>query len=270
VACIWILGVFDVRQSIEGIAPRQSARMPARHAGARFFRVMDATAVKQFFSPGRRKADNFIQHGEINQMKHLVMIVLLACSTPLFAQEQTLFDGGLESGGFGGPAVKFTSVQKEFAVMAGGYGGWLINHQFMIGGGGYGLATEHEISNQAMTYYNFPRKMYLEFAYGGGMLEYICTPNKLLHGSVNVLIGAGGVTYRESQYEWENMNSSRRSDAFFVVEPTVSAELNLTTWMRLDVGAGYRFITGIGELVGISNSDFSGPSGSVTVKFGSF
>jgi hypothetical protein len=203
-------------------------------------------------------------------MKRTTILLLIVLGTPLFAQQQTLFDGELESGGFGGPAARFTQIQKEFAVFAGGYGGWLINHQLMIGGGGFGLATEHVVSGDAMAYYSFPRTMYLEVGYGGGMLEYIFLPNSLLHGSVSVLIGAGGVTYQESRYEWNDHDYSRRSDAFFVLEPTVNAELNLTTWMRLAAGVSYRYVSGIGELVGISNSDLSGPSASIALKFGSF
>ena len=58
-------------------------------------------------------------------------------------------------------------------------------------------------------------------------------------------------------------------DRFFVVEPTVNAELNLMSFMRLDIGAGYRVVSGVSEW-GYSNSDVSGASASATLKFGKF
>jgi hypothetical protein len=47
------------------------------------------------------------------------------------------------------------------------------------------------------------------------------------------------------------------------------AELNLTTWMRADLGAGYRFVSGI-SINGLSNSDVAGPVAGLTLRFGSF
>jgi hypothetical protein len=225
-------------------------------------------SLKQF-PEQERKETGIFSLLETN-MKHISLLLFISLASSAFAQEQTLFDGNLESGGFGGPVVKFTQIQKEFGLMVGGYGGWLINHQFMIGGGGFGIATEHKASAEAMNHYAFPRTMYLEMGYGGGMLEYIFMPNSLLHGYFNVLIGAGAVSFRESHYDWNEFDDHRGSDAFFVVEPSINAELNLTTWMRLGAGVSYRYVTGIDELVGIANSDLSGPSGSITLKFGSF
>jgi hypothetical protein len=91
-----------------------------------------------------------------------------------------------------------------------------------------------------------------------------------LHGYVSVLVGAGSVSYREPMMNWDDNHSSRDYDAFFVVEPSVNLELNLTTWMRLGVGAGYRYVSGVNDLRGITNGDLRGASGSLTLKFGAF
>jgi hypothetical protein len=55
----------------------------------------------------------------------------------------------------------------------------------------------------------------------------------------------------------------------FVIEPSLLAELNVTNFLRLAVGGGYRFATGV-ELSGLTNADLSGVSVSVNLKFGSF
>ncbi len=55
----------------------------------------------------------------------------------------------------------------------------------------------------------------------------------------------------------------------FVLEPAVNAELNVTTWFRLNAGVSYRFVTGVTQ-VGLDNGDFSGPTATLTFKFGTF
>ncbi len=69
-----------------------------------------------------------------------IMVICLV-AFPAFAQEETLIKGDVESGGFGGPVVKMTSLNGQDGILVGGRGGWILNHSFIIGGGGYGLAN---------------------------------------------------------------------------------------------------------------------------------
>jgi hypothetical protein len=75
-------------------------------------------------------------------MKKIVVLLVFVFTFSAFAQETTLINGEIESGGFGGPVLKVTSINGENAVMIGGRGGWIINHSLVLGGGGYGLVTE--------------------------------------------------------------------------------------------------------------------------------
>jgi hypothetical protein len=82
------------------------------------------------------------------------------------------------------------------------------------------------------------------------------------------LIGAGGVNYRDEYYSsWEDWNYN--SDEFFVLEPALNVELNITSFFRINAGASYRYISGI-NYDNLRNEDFSGFSGVLTFKFGSF
>ncbi|MBE0642740.1 MAG: hypothetical protein IH600_01540 [Bacteroidetes bacterium] len=209
----------------------------------------------------------------------LLTITLFSLSAS--AQEQeTLFASPIEHGGFGAAVAKMTPIRGEMALMVGGYGGWLINHQFMLGGGGYGLVTNVRASSEAEAAYSpYDEPLYLEFGYGGVMLEYIIAPSKLVHINVNALIGGGGITYRDDWLNnwYDDMRGSDtdphhygRTEALFVVEPTVNVELNVTEWFRISAGASYRVVTGIDELRGIENKDLSGPSGQLALKFGAF
>ena len=126
-------------------------------------------------------------------MKRLfLMLVSLIMTLPLHAQEQTLISGPIDNGGFGGPVVKFSQIDSRFALLVGGYGGWLINHSFMIGGGGFGLANNIRGSRAAQIYCGTGDNLRLQFGYGGFMLEYIGEPNSLIHYNVSKLIGAVG------------------------------------------------------------------------------
>ncbi len=188
-----------------------------------------------------------------------------------FSQEKTLLGSGeVSNGGFGGPVVKYVQIKGEPGVLVGGRGGWIINHTFVIGGGGYGLANDIKSDNPPYLYNGQWYNTYLNFGYGGVELEYIFQSDDLLHFSVYSLIGGGDVSYRNERFnDNHDMNWDSNNDAFFVFEPAINAELNVISFMRIDVGASYRFISGV-NFEGLKNSDLAGPSASLTLKFGSF
>src|SRR3989339_1042733 len=74
-----------------------------------------------------------------------------------FAQERTLLgDGEITSGGFGGPEIKLSTLYDKSALMIGGKGGWIINHKFSIGGGGYGQVLDISAPKEAKAKYIYP------------------------------------------------------------------------------------------------------------------
>lgn len=195
-------------------------------------------------------------------MKKTVLIFITCFMvTPVLAQEETLISGRLEHGGYGGPVVKFTTINDEWEVMVGGRGGWIINHSFVIGGGGYGLVTDVEAEHIDPS-----GDVVLELGYGGGMLEYVGNPNELIHYSVGLLIGGGGVNYVR---EFTNTRLYADADVFFVLEPEMNFIVNITTYFRAGVGASYRLISGV-DWTGLSDSDIAGLSINMVFKFGDF
>lgn len=201
-------------------------------------------------------------------MKKVLFLLLLSfIAIPTLAQEETLIEGDIESGGFGGPVVKFGSFNGETGVLVGGRGGWIINHKFVIGIGGYGLANKVRANSTGPL-----GEQYMNFGYGGLELEYIPESNQLTHLSFMLHIGAGGITYRNNDWEdwhWPDDNSRYRADAFFIAEPQVNATLNITTWFRISGGIAYRFISGLESTIS-TNKNLSGLSGALTFRFGKF
>lgn len=168
-------------------------------------------------------------------------------------EEETLIGGGIDSGGFGALVFKFSGVNDQFAVFAGARGGWIINHRFVVGGGGYGLASEICLNEERSCLLR-----QIEFGYGGFEFEYIGLWDRVAHYSLQVLIGGGGVTLLGFS-----------ADPVFVAEPAARLELNVTKWFRLNLGGGYRFVSGL-DLGELENSDLSSFTGVLEFKFGNF
>jgi len=200
-------------------------------------------------------------------MKNLIaFLVLFILTLPALAQRnQTLIRGRVDSGGFGGPVVKFSSFNGDPAAFVGGRGGWILNFRdgqtFILGGGGYGLVSEHKTGTATV----FEREpLYYNVGYGGFELEYINHTRRLIHAGGMVLIGGGAINYRDNQFD-----TYGKDDPFFVVEPGLHLELNVTDFFRIAGGASYRFTTGV-SLDQLDDDDLSGPSGMLTFKFGKF
>lgn len=65
-------------------------------------------------------------------------------------------------------------------------------------------------------------------------------------------------------------------DRIFTVQPQVEMELNMTKWFKINIGVGYRFVTGIDAVylneqnkpVNFYNtSDFNSPVGTISLIF---
>jgi hypothetical protein len=182
-------------------------------------------------------------------------------------QDEQLISDKIESGGFGAPVWKITQVNGETAMLTGGRGGWIINHTFVIGGGGYSTLMDVNAGNKVDG-----EKLYLRMEYSGLELEYIHRSNKVVHWTALALFGGGHLEIREHEPD-----ITFKKDNFVVVNVNVNAEINVLKWMRVNVGAGYRLVSGVdsqrlseGLSSSLSNDDLSGPEAQVTVKFGSF
>ncbi|QQS35363.1 MAG: hypothetical protein IPM56_14085 [Ignavibacteriales bacterium] len=197
-------------------------------------------------------------------MKNIFILLLtIILSAQIFPQEQTLLgDGEVSHGGYGGPVIKFSQVNDNFAVLFGGRGGWIINHTFVIGGAGYGLVNSID-GNEVI----FGSTRRLDFGYGGLELGYINKSDDLIHFSVYTLIGAGSVRSRVDDDLFPDYDDNH--DTFFVLEPSLNVVLNLTTFMRVAVGGSYRYVN-VDKVQNLTSSDLSGPSIGLTLKFGKF
>ena len=192
----------------------------------------------------------------------IVFLFLMLFSESSQAQQaETLFNDDIIHGGFGGPVVKIGGVAGSTGVWVGGRGGWIINldrnHAISLGGAGYGLVTDHRTP--------IDNDLFALNGYGGFEIEYINQSPRLVHFTASALLGAGGLMLRDQNFE----DVQDDVDSYFVFEPALHAELNVTHFFRVSAGASYRMTSGISRF-GFSDSDFSGLNGVITLKFGKF
>jgi hypothetical protein len=83
-----------------------------------------------------------------------------------------------------------------------------------------------------------------------------------------MLIGGGAVVYAEN-LDSDDDNSWDVNDSFFVFEPGINAELNVTQWFRINAGVSYMLVRDL-NIVGMDNNDLGGVAGNILFKFGSF
>jgi hypothetical protein len=145
------------------------------------------------------------------------------------------------------PDFKVTRIDGRTSELVGGYGGWLSDKTFFIGGGGYWLA-------------NGSRDRQL--AYGGVVLQWMGRGDHTIGYGIKGLIGGGESTLSrtvtqtirfpdlgrmdgriEAGRQPQSITTSVRThQGFFVAEPEADVVVRITKALRLTVGAGYRFI----------------------------
>ena len=192
--------------------------------------------------------------------KCFVILFCIFISMPLLAQEETLIDDGFHSSGYGGPVWKMGLINGHLGLFSGGRGGWIINHIFVIGGGGYSQVLDVETDYVSVN----EKPLYLNVSYGGFEMEYIHQSDKLIHWTIHMMIGSGKVKLKE-----HNPNEAVETDNFFMIEPSFNVDMNISTWFRIELRVSYRLAMGV-DLTGIGSSDICGPSGLVILKFGDF
>jgi len=168
----------------------------------------------------------------------------------------TLLHGDISYGGFGGFMMDYSTIGNEFVFSNGGGGGVLLNRKFFIGG--FGLSSVNNISTSIADYDR------LEMEYGGMWLGYYFFPEKAVHIGLDAKVGWGSITYRENGFF-----SSRVSDGVYVINPGLNIGMNVTRWFKVNVGGGYRLVSGTAPGY-LGSNKLSQPNVNLALTFGWF
>lgn len=172
----------------------------------------------------------------------------------------------LEQGGYGSVLVRASALNHDPALFVGGRGGWLLGHRLLLGAAGAGQVLTVHSPEAAIE--DYPDGKNLEFGYGGAFIAYHFLPERLLHPTAGLLIGAGGIAL--SNRHFHDMNQDERefaANGVFIVEPEASLEVNMLDSLRLEFTLSYRQALGV-DLPGLGNSDVSGLAGGIAILMG--
>ena len=171
------------------------------------------------------------------------------------------------NGGYGALSIGYTEIAGKDALVAGARAGWVINHSFAIGFGGYGFMNDTDHRNVS----GYEQEYNLAGGYGGLFLEPIIGPRWPMHLSFPVFFGVGGIGYVEHYDVWGygKSRSIDHDDVFWVVEPAAELEFNIARNFRLAATASYRFTTDI-DLVYTDPEVLQGFTFGLVFKFGRF
>ncbi len=215
-------------------------------------------------------------------MKKTILIasMLLLVSLIAFSQEpepefqyyknremKTLLGHDRGGGGYCSFSTGYSIINHMDAILFGGRFSWMASHSMGIGLGATGFMNEFHYEP------SIDRDVFLTGGYGGLYVEPILLPRFPVHLSFPVLLGFGGISFISKERDF-NENFLEDSQAFLIIEPAAEVELNLTRFLRLAVGASYRWPTpfdvGLPGSYSIDVESLRTMSYMVTLKLGKF
>jgi hypothetical protein len=199
-------------------------------------------------------------------LKFFTALFVLFSTLSSYGQEIETLSGN-HSGGYGAKTSKFTKIGGKYAHMAGLYGGWYINHKFMIGAEAAFLTNDIKVPQQ---YSAYPGTN-MNYGYGqfGLMTEYVTASSKVFHIGFQLFSGTGYTTQYERKNSHDEYKNAKDTNWFLVTEPGVNVEINVLRWMRFCTGLSYRAAFG-SDATGLKDNDINGTSLNLSLKFGKF
>ena len=194
----------------------------------------------------------------------VVFTVLSLLAQSAHAQRQPSAAGTQFSdyGLFAGLDLRFGDLAGDFGAFVGGHAAVLLKSRVYLGVSGAGLVTENTLFSPTPQVTPEPISM----GYGGILLGYVVPTSKLLHLTVDVLLGAGAV---DVSRDGDSSDGDDEDDAVFLFEPTATVEVKLAPFARIGVGASYRFVGNL-DLPGLRDDDLRGFAGVTTIRGGKF
>jgi hypothetical protein len=195
-------------------------------------------------------------------MKYFFSLIFVFLSLGLYSQEDNEFKtifGGREMGGYGSFSLGYSMIDTSNAFICNARGGVILGHTLAMGLGGSCFVTEYQYDRF------LDKKANLTGGYGGVFMELIVAGKSPVHLSIPCLVGVGAAAYstwdNEGTYETTKVNYIEDVSSFFVLEPGIELEFNMTKFFRIAGFFNYRYTTDL-----VFNSSSKNPNGDPLVK----
>ncbi len=201
-------------------------------------------------------------------MKIKLIIILSAVVINITAQTneeaKTLFGNGKPHiGYFINPSCQFGNFAGANAVIPGIGAGVILNKK-------YSLNILYKLTVTESTPAGEANQLYLHGQWFGFKAEYSLKPEGMVHLNFPLEIGAGEIELDlKDSYENEQVIIPSGDAWFAYLEPGVAVEINLQKFIKLNLSAGYRFVSDV-TFRNISEKDLKGFTFTTGLKIGLF
>ncbi len=166
--------------------------------------------------------------------------------------------------GYGAPILSVTRLAGSTGLLLGARGGAILRRRFVLGAAGFSLLNDVAMPASAQLGAGSHN---ISFGSGGFWFAYILSPDWVVHPTFGVLLGGGSVGYQVTERA-AGTPATYTSSSFFLAQPEIEADVNVTRFMRIGVGAYYRFVVGVKLEDKLTNGDVGGPGALLAIKFG--
>lgn len=200
-------------------------------------------------------------------MKKICLIIsLIVLMANGYAQEiETLITKDRQSTtsyfGYGGPLLGATQINNVLGITIGGIGGVVVNKKYAFGGIGFGMLISPEFTGNNLSG-NTDAQLQMSYGAGGVFFEYVFNIENLIHFSIPINIMVGGINIYDDKAEIEI-----ESSAFFIIEPGINMNLNVSKHYTQSLYISYRQALG-SSLINLDDKNISGLNIGLIFKFG--
>ena len=158
-----------------------------------------------------------------------------------------------------GLSAYYGEIEGKSTYLFGGKVAYVANQQFEVGFAGVGFYSDQDSQDILSSDGIYG-------GYGGFHLEPIFFGKRKVNLAIPILIGGGVVGNVNNNFEDFDFEEW---DAYFVFEPGLSVQYNISRFIQLEAGVKYRFSSGVNLYPG-SIKNINGFSAGIGMKFGVF
>ncbi len=215
--------------------------------------------------------------------KILTLLLLLISLANLSAQDTTAVkylvnNPKVSISGFGGILSETSILNNKISECVGAGGALTITDYFFIGGYGLTLTSNNYITDLVIPQ-DHPldstfvgQKLRTNFSHAGIWVGGIFFPKKRFHIGLSTRIGWGSVHLEKADVAYVNNANfllDYTNNKVFVLTPQLEFEVNITSWLKFNLGVGYRYVSGV-NFDRFKSFNFNTPQVTVGLYFGGF